>query len=91
MFSIVDFLAHQILGNVESQIEIEKGFFFSKHIYKSKGMSFIIKQFLKVDFFVKKIWLNGVLDFKSLSNLVEMMEDNLDFEKELEEFQDPFE
>jgi len=54
-------------------------------------MSFIIKQFLKVDFFVKKIWLNGVLDFKSLSNLVEMMEDNLDFEKELEEFQDPFE
>jgi hypothetical protein len=32
-----------------------------------------------------------ILDFKSFSNLVEMMEDDLDIEKELGEFQDPFE
>jgi hypothetical protein len=35
MFSIVDFLACQILGIVGSQIEIERIFFFSEHIYKS--------------------------------------------------------
>jgi predicted nucleotidyltransferase len=77
-------------GNVESQIEIEK-IFFSKHTYKPKGISYIIKKIQNIDF-CEKNWLNDPrFDFKSFSNLVEMMEDNLDFERELEEFQDPFE
>jgi hypothetical protein len=54
-------------------------------------MSFIIKQFLDFDF-CENNWLNDTrFDCKSFSNLVEMMEDNFDFEKKLEEFRDPFE
>jgi len=37
MFSTVDFLAHQILGNVESQIEIEKVFFLASIFTSLKG------------------------------------------------------
>jgi hypothetical protein len=36
VFSIVDYLVHQILGNVESQIEIEK-IFLKQAYYKPKG------------------------------------------------------
>jgi hypothetical protein len=42
MFGIVVFLVRQILGIVESQIEIERIFFFSKDSYKLEMMSFII-------------------------------------------------
>jgi len=80
-------LAHQILGNVESQIEFEK-IVFSKRTYKLKGMSFIIKKNFKFAFCEKN---NLRFDCKSFSNLVEMMKDDLDFEKKLKEFQDPFE
>jgi hypothetical protein len=49
MFSIVGFLAYQILGIIRSQIEIEKKIF-TKHASKLKEMSFTIKQFREIDF-----------------------------------------
>jgi hypothetical protein len=54
-------------------------------------MSFIIQKIYKISF-CEKNWLKHPrFDCKSFSNLVEVMEDDLDFEKKLEEFQDPFE
>jgi hypothetical protein len=63
-FSIVDYWAHQVLGNVESQIEIEK-IFLKQAYYKPKGMSFIIKKIYKISFCEKNCQNDPRFDCKS--------------------------
>jgi hypothetical protein len=54
-------------------------------------MSFTIKKFRKFDF-VSKIWPNYPKDgYKSPFNLVELIQTNLGFEEEFEEFEGSFE
>lgn len=51
-------------------------------------MSFVIKKLI----FVRKSWPNDFrIDCKSLSNLVELIEKDLDFEDDLEKFEGSFE
>ncbi len=91
MFPIVGFLAHQILGIVGSQIEIERILFFSRHTYKPKEASFTIRKFRKIDF-VNKNWPSDPkVGCKPPFNLVELIQTNLGFEEELERFEGSFE
>jgi len=86
MFPNVGFLAWQILGIIESQIQIERIFslawmfmYLRKCCLQSKNLERLI--------FMSKNWLNDpIIDFKPPSNLVELIENNLDFE-ELENFE----
>jgi len=65
-------------------------FFFSRHIYKPKEMSFTIRKQRKFDF-VSKNWPNDLKDGCKLpSNLVEIIQTYLGFEEELEEFEGLF-
>jgi hypothetical protein len=48
------------------------------HIYKPKEMSFIIKLFIEID------CCDLIFNFELPSNLVEMIEKDLDFEEEFE-------
>jgi hypothetical protein len=43
LFPIIGFLTHQILGIIESQIEMKRFFFFSRNAYYSNKMSFAIR------------------------------------------------
>ncbi len=54
VFPIVGFLAYQILSIVRSQIEIIF-FFFCKHVYKPKEMSFIVKKIRGIDICEQKL------------------------------------
>jgi hypothetical protein len=54
MFPIIGFLAHQILSNIRSQIEIEKKKSLAS-IFTPKEMSFIIKQLRKIDLCEQKL------------------------------------
>ncbi len=90
MFPIVDFLAHQILGIIGSQIEIEKVLSLVGIITNLRRCCLKSKKLKKL-IFVSKNWLNDPkIDCKPPSNLVEMIKKDLDFE-ELEEFVGSFE
>jgi hypothetical protein len=54
MFCTIGFLAHQILSIIVSQIEPKIYIFFSEHIYKSKEVSFTIKNLENLIFMSKK-------------------------------------
>ncbi len=81
MFPIVGFLACQNLGIVRSQIETKR-FFSLTGIFTN----------LRRCHLQTKNWPNDPRDgCKPLSNLVELIQTDLGFEKELEEFEGSFE
>jgi hypothetical protein len=90
MFAIVGFLAWQILGIVESQIE-------TKRIFSLVGILTNLKRYklqsknLKNLIFVNKNWPSDPrIGSKSLSSLIEFIDMDRNLEKELEEFESPF-
>jgi hypothetical protein len=77
MFPIVGFLAHQILGIVRFQIE-KKRIFFLVNILRN--LSYYLQMTnLKKFIFVNKNWLHdSKADCKSFSNLVQLIEKDLE-------------
>ncbi len=90
MFLNVGFLTWQILKIIGSQIEIEKIFSLA-WIFTNLRKCCLRSENLERLIFVNKNWLNDpIIDWKPPSNLVELIENNLDFE-ELEKFEGYFE
>jgi hypothetical protein len=90
MFPIVGFLTHQILGIVGSQIEMQKIFLLASILTKLRKCHLQLNNLERL-IFVRKNWPNDFrIDSKPPSNLVELIEKDLDF-GEFEKFESSFE
>jgi hypothetical protein len=86
MFSTIGFLAYKILGIVESQIETKRIFSLTS-ILTNLGRYHLQLENLENLIFVSKNWPSDLRDGCKLpSNLVELIQTNLSFEKDLEKF-----
>jgi hypothetical protein len=66
-------------------LKLKRFFFFNRDIHKLEEISITINVFLERLIFVNKNWLNDPrIDCKPPSNVVELIEKDLDFEEELE-------
>jgi len=84
MFPIVGFLIQQILGIVESQIEIERIFLRLEFLLILGDVVLQIENLEKL-IFVNKNWpCDPKTGCKSLSDLLEFLERDMDIEEELE-------
>ncbi len=91
MFPIIGFLACQILSIVGSQIETIR-FFPLTCIFTNLNRCCLQSNNLEKMIFVSKNWPSDPkVGCKSPSNLVELIQRDLDFEDELEEFEGSFE
>jgi hypothetical protein len=87
MFPASGFLVGQILGILESEIEIEKIFSLTNKLTNLRRCDRQLNN-LEGLIFMSKNWPNDSrIDFKPPSNLVEMIQKDLDFE----EFESSFE
>jgi hypothetical protein len=90
MFPIVSFLTHQILGIVGSQIEMQKIFLLASILTKLMRCHLQLNNLERL-IFVRKKWPDDFrIDSKPPSNLVELIEKDLDFE-EFEKLESSFE
>ncbi len=87
MFPAIDFLACQILGILGLEIEIEKIFSLTNKLTNLRRCDWQLNNLERL-IFMNKDWPNDPrIDLKPPSNLVEMIEKDLDFE----EFESSFE
>jgi hypothetical protein len=92
MILIISFLAHQILRILGSQIETQKIFSFNMYIFTNLRRCHLQLDTLEKLFFVNKNWPNdSKIDCKPHSNLVKMIDKDLDFEEKLKKFEGSFE
>jgi hypothetical protein len=90
MFPTIGFLTHQILGIVGSQIEMQKIFLLASIFTKLRKCHLQLNNLERL-IFVRKNWPNDIrLDSKPRSNLMELIEKDLDF-GEFEKFESSFE
>jgi len=91
MFLIIGFLVRQILGIVRSQIET-KLIFSLVGIFTNLRRCCLQLKNLENLIFVSKNWLSDPRNgYKPPSNLIELIQIDLGFEEELEEFEGSFE
>jgi hypothetical protein len=90
MFSIIGFCVKKILRIIGSQIQREN-IFFSIGIFIILRGCHLVKNLDKL-IFVNKNWPNDPkISYKSPFSLVELIEIDVDLEKEIEEFEGAFE
>ncbi len=91
MFPTFGFLTHQILGIVGSQIETKRNFSLAGILTNLKKCCLQLENLENLNF-VSKNWPNDLRDeCKPPFNLVELIQINLSFEEELENFEGSFE
>jgi hypothetical protein len=87
MFLKIDFLACQIMSIVKSQIEIENFFSLMGTLTNAKRHHLQLNNLEKM-IFMNKNWPSDLrIDWKSLCNLVEVIEKDLKFKEELKELE----
>jgi hypothetical protein len=91
MFLKIGFLACQIIGVVKSQIEIERFFSLMGTLTNVRRHHLQMNNLEKL-IFMNKNWPRDFrVDWKSLCNLVEVIEKDLNLKEKLQEFERVFE
>lgn len=91
MFLKIDFLACQIIGIVKSQIEIERFFSLMGTLTNARRHHLQLNNLEKMILMNKNLPSDLRVDWKSLCNLVEVIQKDLKLKEELKEFERVFE